>query len=137
MAEYQSFSKRVANYKASKTVVFWACAGCVVATMAVGFTWGGWVTGKTAGEMAAESATKARAELAAAFCVDQFAKSPDAAVRLASLAKQDSWKRDSIVEKAGWTTLPGTKKAVEGAAGLCAAELFNPKSEKSADASTR
>ncbi len=137
MVEYQTFSKRVANYKASKTVVFWACAGCAVATMAIGFTWGGWVTGKTAGEMAAESATRARAELAAAFCVDQFAQGPDAAAQLASLAKQDSWERDSIVEKAGWTTLPGTKKAVEGAAALCAAELFKLKAAKSADASTR
>jgi hypothetical protein len=136
MAEYQSLSKRFEKYKASKSVIFWACAGTAVATMVVGFVWGGWVTGKTAREMAAESATAARAELAAAFCVNQFAKGPDAAVQLASLTKQDSWERGSFVEKGGWTTLPGTKAAVEGAAGICAAELINPKSATRADAST-
>ena len=48
MTDGQSLSQRFADYRPSKTVLFWSCAGCVAATMIIGFTWGGWVTGGTA-----------------------------------------------------------------------------------------
>ena len=65
MTDGQSMSQRFADYRPSKTVLFWSCAGCVVATMILGFTWGGWVTGGTAGELAEDAATQARAQVAA------------------------------------------------------------------------
>ena len=39
------------QYRASKTVLFWACAGSVILATIVGFSWGGWVTGGTARTM--------------------------------------------------------------------------------------
>ena len=40
------------QYRASKTVLFWACAGSAIVATIVGFSWGGWVTGGTARDMA-------------------------------------------------------------------------------------
>ena len=113
------------DYRASKTVVFWACAVCVAGTMIVGFNWGGWVTGGTASKMAENSAGAARAELAADLCVDRFGRGIDAKDQLAKLKSSDSWKRASLVEEGGWVTVPGTDKPVVGAAGLCAEKLTN------------
>ena len=67
MQQHQNRSRlqRFDQFQASKTVLFWACAGSVIAATVVGFSWGGWVTGGSAREMAEESATQARQELAA------------------------------------------------------------------------
>ena len=65
------------QYQASKTVLFWACAGSVIVATVVGFSWGGWVTGGTAQAMAEQSAAQARQEVAAVVCVDRFMAAPD------------------------------------------------------------
>ena len=120
-----SLGGRIGIYRASKTAVFWACAGCAVATMIVGFSWGGWVTGGTAAQTAANAVTAARAELAAAICVDRFDKGPDAADKLVALKATNSWKRRQFIEDGGWVTLPGLDKPVDGAAALCAQGLVD------------
>ena len=48
----RTLSQRFQQYHASKTVLFWACAGCVILATVVGFSWGGWMTGGSAREMA-------------------------------------------------------------------------------------
>jgi hypothetical protein len=124
MTGISSFRQRWEKLQASKAQLFWACAACVVATIVVGFTWGGWVTGGTASQMAAKAATEARAQLAADVCVERFAKGPDAVAQLATLKGSDSWKRDSFIEAGGWATLAGMDKPVAGAANLCAQQLL-------------
>ena len=124
MLEKQSTRKRWENYQASKTLVFWACAGCIVATSIIGFTWGGWVTGSTAERMATEGAAAARADLAASICVTRFETGTDAAVNLASLKATESWTRSDFLEKGGWVTLAGMNKPIDGAANLCAQRLM-------------
>jgi len=119
----QSWTKRIEKFRATKTQVFWACAACAVATIFVGFNWGGWVTGASAREMTVKAAADARAELASAFCVHQFASDPKATVQLATLKSTESWKRSEFIEKGGWVTLPGTDELVAGAAALCAKQL--------------
>jgi hypothetical protein len=126
MVAKQSLRERWEDYQASKTVVFWACAVCIVATLFIGFTWGGWVTGSTAGRMAAQAATDARADLAAAVCVSRFEAGSDAATNLATLKASDSWNRGDYLEKGGWATLAGMKEPVDGAANLCAQRLIEP-----------
>ena len=111
------------NYTASKTVLFWSCATCVVLTMVVGFTWGGWVTGGTAKEQIATATEDARAQLAAAICVHRFVAAPDASAKLAALKEESSWKRESLIEEGGWVTFASMKEPVDGAADLCADEL--------------
>jgi hypothetical protein len=124
MVEKQSLRRRWEDYQASKTLVFWACAVCIVATLIIGFTWGGWVRGSTAERMAAQAATQARADLAAAVCVSRFETGTDAVANFAALKASDSWNRSEYIEKGGWTTLAGMKQPIDGAANLCAQRLM-------------
>ena len=101
MADNRGLMGRWEDYRASKTVLFWSCTACVVVTLIVGFSWGGWVTGSTAGTMASKAAAGARAELAATICVNRFVSAPDAATALASLKNSDSWKRDDFIKDGG------------------------------------
>src|SRR4051812_4252356 len=105
------------DYRASKTVLFWCCAASVVATLVVGFNWGGWVTGGTAGKMSESAAASARAELAATICVTRFMGGPDMTGQLAALKASNSWSRDDFLHKARSATPPGLEKPGPGAPG--------------------
>ena len=111
------------DYRPSKAMWFWSCVACVVATVVIGFTWGGWVTGGTAEEQTAQAREAGRAELAATICVARFVEAPDAAVQLAALKDASSWNRDDTIADAGWTTPLGFDGPVSGAADLCAERL--------------
>ena len=130
MPNMTDLKQRWETLQATKTQVFWACAGCIAATILIGFTWGGWVTGGTASEMAADAAANARTQLAADICVERFAKGADAAAQLAALQKSDSWTRDTFIEKGGWATLAGMKEPVDGAAELCAERILKKQDQK-------
>jgi hypothetical protein len=119
--------QRWETYRASKATLFWSCAACAVATIIVGFAWGGWVTGGTADKMSSSAASSARAELAAAMCVNRFMGGTDVTAQMAALKASDSWKRDDLLDKAGWTTPPGVEKPIQGAADLCAKHLLEAK----------
>ena len=136
MAAQTRLIRRWGDYKASKTVLFWSCAACIVGTLIVGFTWGGWVTGRTAADTAAKAATAARAELAAAVCVDRFVHGPNATADFASLKGSSSWQRGALIEKGGWATMAGAEKPVSGAADLCARQLLEWKAPTAAAAGT-
>ena len=123
MAEGKSMSQRFEDWHPSKTILFWSCAGCVVATMIVGFAWGGWVTGGTAEEMAEDAATQGRAEVAAALCVENFMQGADAGTQLASLKDtRSSWQRENFIEEGGWAVIAGQE--YDEAAELCAERLI-------------
>jgi hypothetical protein len=102
---------------------FWSCVACVVLTMLIGFTWGGWVTGGTAEGRVASASEDARAELAAQICVHRFLEADDAKAQLAAFKEKDFWNRDGFVEDGGWVTFAGMKEPVDGAAELCAEQL--------------
>jgi hypothetical protein len=123
MNDSTSFSQRWAAFRPSKAVWLWSCVACVIATMVVGFAWGGWITGGTAAKMASDAADHARAELAATVCVANFMQAPDAATPLAALKKTDSWERDGLIEKGGWAKMAGVKKIPTGADEMCADKL--------------
>src|SRR4051794_41821570 len=67
----QSLGQRWEASRPTKTLTFWSCAGCAVATIVVGFTWGGGTTGGTARATALGAAVGARHELPAAGGVDR------------------------------------------------------------------
>ena len=101
-----SLAQRFQDYQASKTALFWACAGCVVVATVVGFTWGGWVTGGSAREMAVDAAAQARQELAAVVCVDRFMAAPDVGIQLTALKEiTSSYAQSKFVEEGGWATI--------------------------------
>jgi hypothetical protein len=127
-----SRSQRIKDYQASKTVLFWACAGSVVVALVAGFSWGGWVTGGSAREMAENSAAQARQELAAVVCVNRFMAAPDAGVQLTALQEMtSSYAQGKFVADGGWAIIVPessptdykTRTDDRKAAGLCAEEL--------------
>ncbi len=95
----------------------------VVATLVVGFYWGGWVTGGTAKEMTQKGASTALVTALAPICVDKFQHSPEAAANLVELRKVSSWQQGTFITKGGWATLPGSSEANSAVAEACATML--------------
>jgi len=118
-------SQRWAAYRPSKAGLLWSCVGCSVATMIVGFTWGGWMTGGSATRMATEAARDAGAQVAAASCVYRFNQGPEMAAQLAQLKKVQSYEVNSLLVKGGWATMPGDTEPVVGAADICGHKLIS------------
>ncbi len=99
----------------------------VVATLVVGFGWGGWMLGSSAKTLADSTASSAVIAAIAPICADQFQRSTDAAVNLTALKKASTWDQGTFVEKGGWAVMPGSKAADSGVPQACAALLSNLK----------
>ncbi len=127
MTNNPSLARRWGDYRPSKGIWFWSCVACIAATMVIGFSWGGWVTGGTATRMASDAAAGASAQLAAAECINRLENSPDATAQLAALRKADSYNRGDLIQKGRWATMPGGKDPVAGAADICAQLLMSQK----------
>lgn len=87
------------NVPASVTPAAWGAIGGAIAAMVIGFAWGGWVTGGTAGKMAEASAEAAIVLAFTPLCVAKAEQQPE---QLVLLKKEDSWEHDEFVVKAGW-----------------------------------
>ena len=98
-----------------------------IATVVVGFYWGGWVTGGNAKDMVQKSATSAVVMALAPICVDKFRHQTDATASLTELKKVNSWQQASFVEKGGWATMPGSTSPDSAVARACAELLGNLK----------
>jgi len=103
-----------------------AAAGAV-ATLVVGFNWGGWVTGGTAKDMVERSSTSAVVTALSPICVDKFQRSAEAATDMAELKKVSSYQQGTFIEKGGWATFPGTDSANSAVARACAEMLGKAK----------
>ena len=123
MVGTRQLGQRWETYRPTKALLVWSCAACIVATVIVGFTWGGWVTGGTARSMAAAAAASGRDEVVAAICVDRFQAGRGAHGQLAALKELQGWNRGAFIEKGGWATMPDKAKPTSTAARLCADQL--------------
>jgi hypothetical protein len=103
-----------------------AAAGAV-ATMIVGFYWGGWSLGSTADKMAKERSDLAVIAALAPVCADKFRALPDADAKKVALLKVDSWKRRDEFPKE-FVTLPGESYPNSALVEACYALLLAPKS---------
>lgn len=119
-----NFLQNWEEYKPSKAVWFWSCAGAAALTIIVGFGLGGWVTSSTASEQVSTSTDKAVAQLAASICANRFMAAADAEIALSELKEVDAWKQDNAIEKGGWVTFAKMTEPVHGAAKLCVEQLF-------------
>ena len=100
-----------------------AAAGAV-ATMIVGFNWGGWTLGSTVEKVAKERADTAVVTALAPICVDQFRQAVNASANLIELSKINyAWDRRVFIETGGWAIMPGTEKADSAVANACAESL--------------
>jgi hypothetical protein len=118
-----SLSKRFNEYRPTKTLLFWYCAGTAIAVIVVGFAWGGWVTGGKAHAMAEDAANGARDGIMASLCVDQFKAGPDMAAQLVTLKGLTTWNRSDFIQKGGWAAMPNDAKFSASAAKLCGDQL--------------
>jgi hypothetical protein len=105
-----SFRKWWQEARPTKTVVFWSWIGSIILTMIVGFTWGGWVTGRTARTMAEDMAEDAVIERLAPICVAQFNQDPGKDQKLEELRETGSYQRRTYVQDQGWATMPGEEE---------------------------
>ena len=96
-------------------------AGGALATVIIGFAWGGWMLGSTAQTQISEARQEGIVRVLAPICADRFEHAADAAANLKALNSADTWKRDDMIEKAGWTTFPGSRpepKVAEACLGM-------------------
>lgn len=98
-----------------------------VATMLIGFSLGGWVTGGTARKMAARDAKDAMIAALAPICVDKFENNADVATNLSTLKKISLWQQATFIENGGWATMPGANSSDMGVAQACAELLGHVK----------
>jgi len=93
-----------------------------IALAIVGFSWGGWVTGGSAQDMARKAASSAVALALTPYCVDR-AGAVDAASVMTELKGATTYSRRGIVEKAGWATPLGADKPNTDLAQACQLKL--------------
>src|SRR6478672_5008304 len=98
-----------------------------IATIAIGFSWGGWSLASTANEMAKQRSEQAVVVAMAPVCADKFRALPDAAAKLITLSKVDSWKRRDEFPKE-LVTLPGESYPSSALVDACYTLLLAPKS---------
>ena len=98
-----------------------AVAG-VVATLVVGFMWGGWVTGGTATKMTSEAVEATQVTLYSPVCVERY-KAKATSEQRAAFAKESDWNRDAVIERAGFATPPGSSSPNAAVADKCAESL--------------
>jgi hypothetical protein len=106
----------------TKPALTGAAGGAVVLAIA-GFSWGGWVTGGTAQDMAEDAARDASTAIVASLCVNKFAAGPNATAQLAKLKETKSWNQDDFIEDGGWASIPGIEDGMRGLANACAKQL--------------
>ena len=98
------------------------------AAMAVGFSWGGWVTSATSNKLAAEHASTAVVTALTPICVEKFMQNADAQANLVALRKISSnWEQGQYLEKGGFATRPGAVSSDYQLARACATKLIEAK----------
>lgn len=111
----------------SLTRLLQGAAAGAIATIVVGFNWGGWTLGGTATRMADANARSAVIDALTPICVDNFQRAPGAGANLDEMKKVSSWQQGSFIEKGGWATMPGTEAPNSSVARACAELLARAK----------
>lgn len=116
----------MSNFEWLKPGIMGAVVGAA-ALAVVGFTWGGWVTGSTAEELASERGKTEMVNALVPFCVARSdGTDPAVAQTMTDLKDARSYKRAEILMKAGWATPPGADSADRDLAKACATKLDLP-----------
>ena len=90
-------------------------------TALVGFNYGGWVSGRSAEQMATQQSTAAVIAALLPVCVSQSKADPDAIAKTQHLSALSSWyDRREFVMEIGWATMPGALSPNGDLAATCA-----------------
>jgi hypothetical protein len=112
----------------SRTRLLQGIAIGAVASMGIGFSWGGWMTDGSANRFAAEQASTAVVAALTPLCMERFMENGDAKANLATLQKiSTSWEQGDYLEKGGWATRPGATSPDYKLARACAVKLVEAK----------
>ena len=104
-----------------------AAAGAV-ASMVIGFSWGGWMTGGSAIKLVDERANTAVVAALTPVCTEKFLQNGDAKANLAVLQKiSTTWEQGDYLQKGGWATRPGATSSDYQLARACAEKLVQIK----------
>ncbi len=106
-----------------RTRLIQGAVGGALATVILGFGWGGWQLQSSAEKSAALKTNKALVAALAPICVDKFRAAADFKATTVALNATESWKRDTFVEKGGWATFPGAAEPNRDVAEACATIL--------------
>jgi dienelactone hydrolase len=105
-----------------KPGIYGAIVG-VVAIGIVGFSWGGWMTGSSADEMASEMSHSSVISALVPVCLEKSANDSDRFAKMATIREASTYKRRDAVMDAGWATMPGTESADRDLAQACLSDL--------------
>ena len=112
----------------SRTRLLQGIAIGAVASMVIGFSWGGWLLGRTAHRLAADQASTAVVAVLTPICVEKFLQNSDAQANLAAIKRIPSnWEQGEYVQKGGWATQPGATSTDYHLARACAEKLTQAK----------
>jgi hypothetical protein len=112
----------------SRTRLLQGIAIGAIASMVIGFSWGGWMTAGSASTLASAQADTAVVAALTPICVEKFLQNSDAKANLATLQKISStWEQGDYLEKGGWATHPGASSADYHLARACAEKLAQDK----------
>jgi hypothetical protein len=112
----------------SRTRLLQGIAIGAVASIVIGFSWGGWSLGSTAIKLADDRANAAVVAAFTPICVEKFLQNSDAKANLAVLQKiSTTWEQGDYLEKGGWATRPGATSPDYQLARACAEKLVQVK----------
>lgn len=102
--------------------VYGAAIGAV-AVMVLGFSWGGWMTGGGAEELAADRAHDEVVAALVPICLQISQDDPDRTAKMATITEATTYQRRDAVMAAGWATVPGAEEPNRDLAQACIAVL--------------
>jgi hypothetical protein len=94
-----------------------------LATMIIGFGWGGWVLGKTADTNTTRLVNAALVQAYGPVCIERFKQQPNVEAKWVELTKLESWRRDNYIKESGFATPPGATSPNSAVADACADAL--------------
>jgi hypothetical protein len=101
--------------------ILWGAVGGALALAGIGFSYGGWMTGGKAAEMAQRQADSAVTAALTPICVENFRHAENADGNLTKLkAISYAYEKGTFVAQGGWATFPGKSEPQSAVAQACA-----------------
>lgn len=105
--------------------VLWGAVAGSVATMIIGFSYGGWTTSSTSARLAKVQADAAVTTALVPICVAKSKADGAGVKKIGELrALASTYDQRDFVTKTGWATVPGSDDANSDVAAACAAALL-------------
>lgn len=105
-----------------KPALYGAVIGATLVA-AIGFAWGGWMTGATARDRAMSRAHDDVIAALVPVCLDRALTDPDRAAHLATIRAAASFRQRDALMDTGWATMPGSAGPDRDIAKVCLERL--------------